>query len=71
MTRLSDEQYTEYVELLKAWVEADKVLNAATPGPEAEERARAAYAAVEGFRERYSLGGAAVGALERSAREAR
>ena len=61
MTRLSDEQYTEYVELLKAWVEADSVLmGPATPDPEAEERARAAYAAVEGFRERYGLGGAAV-----------
>ena len=61
MTRLSDEQYAEYVELLKAWVEADKTLvGLAMPDAEAEERARAAYAAVEGFRERYGLGGAAV-----------
>ena len=69
MTRLSDEQYTEYVELLRAWVEADKVLNAATPDPEAEERARAAYATVEGFRERFGLGRGA--AVVGSAREAR
>ena len=71
MNRLSDEQYAEYVELLKAWVEADKVVKGpATPDPEAQVRARAAYAAVQSFRERYGLDGHER-ALERSAGEAR
>ena len=39
------------------------------PDPEAQERARAAYAAVQGFRERYGLDGHER-ALERSATEA-
>ncbi len=70
MNRLSDEQYAEYIELLKAWVEADKV--AKGPGAadaEARERARAAYAAVQDFRQRYELDGQER-ALEGSAREA-
>lgn len=71
MNRLSDEQYAEYVELLKAWVEADKVVKGqATPDPEAQVRARAAYAAVQGFRERYGLDGDKR-ALERRAKGAR
>ena len=71
MTRLSDEQYAEYVELLKAWVEADKTLQGLqSPDAGAQERARAAYAAVQGFRERYGLDGHER-ALEGSAREAR
>jgi hypothetical protein len=70
MSTLSDEQYTEYLHLLKAWIEADKALKGpATPDPEAKERARAAYAAVQGFRERYGLDGHER-ALERSATEA-
>jgi len=71
VTLLSDQQYAEYVELLKAWVEADKVVKGpATPDSEAQERARAAYAAVEGFRERYGLDGQER-TLKGSGREAR
>jgi hypothetical protein len=58
MTRLSDEQYAEYVELLQAWVEADKTVKALqSPDAAAREHARAAYAAVQSFRERYGLDG--------------
>jgi len=70
VNRLSDEQYAEYVELLKAWVEAYKMgKGQATPDAEAQVRARAAYAAVQGVRERYGRAEAAV-AGERSASEA-
>ncbi len=70
MSRLTDDQYAEYLQLLKEWIEADKALKGpATPNPEAQERARAAYAAVQGFRERYGLDGHER-ALEGSAREA-
>lgn len=70
MSKLSDEQYAEYLQLLKAWIEADKALKGpATADPQAQERARAAYAAVQGFRERYGLDGHER-ALERSAPEA-
>jgi hypothetical protein len=71
MSRLSDDEYAEYLALLKAWIDADKALKGpAMPDPEAHERARAAYAAVQGFRERYGLDGHER-ALERSAPEAR
>jgi len=71
MSTLSDDQYEEYLNLLKAWIEADKALKGlAMPDPEAQERARAAYAAVQGFRERYGLEGHER-ALERSTPEAR
>ena len=71
MTLLSDQQYAEYVELLKAWVEADKALKRlAMPDAGDRERAAQAHAAVQGFRERYGLGGREE-ALEGSAREAR
>jgi hypothetical protein len=71
MARLSDEQYAEYVELLKAWVEADKTVKGLqSPDAAARERATQAYAAVQSFRDRYGLDGHER-ALERSAREAR
>jgi hypothetical protein len=71
MSILSDEQYADYLELLKAWIEADRALKGpAMPDPEARERARAAYAAVQGFRERHGLDGHER-AVERTAREAR
>ena len=78
MSTLTDDQYTEYLQVLKKWIEADKALKGpATPDAEAQgrpdgrasARARAAYAAVQGFRERYGLDGHER-ALERSAREA-
>jgi hypothetical protein len=58
MSRLSDEQYADYLALLKAWIEADRALKGLVmPDPEAQERARAAYATVQGFRERHGLDG--------------
>lgn len=70
MSRLTDDEYTDYLALLKAWIDADKALKGpAMPDPEAQERARAAYAAVQGFRERHGLDGHDR-ALERSARRA-
>ena len=71
MSTLTDDQYAEYLQVLKEWIEADKALKGpATPDAEAQERARAAYAAVQGFRERYGLDGHER-ALERSASEAK
>jgi hypothetical protein len=70
MSILSDEQYTDYLGLLKAWIEADKALRGVSmPDPEAQGRARAAYAAVQGFRERHGLDGHER-AVERTAPEA-
>ena len=71
MTRLSNEQYAEYVELLKAWLEADKTVKGLqSPDAAARERATQAYAAVQGFRAQHGLDGHER-ALERTAREAR
>lgn len=70
MSILTDEQYAEYLQLLKEWIEADKAMKGpARSEPEVQERARAAYAALQGFRERYGLEGHGR-ALERSAPEA-
>jgi len=67
---LTEREYEEYIQLLREWVDADKALKGpATGDPEAQERASAAYAAVQGFRERYGLDGHER-ALERSTREA-
>jgi len=63
---LTESEYEEYMQLLKAWVQADKALEGlVTPDAEAQERARTTRAAVQGFRSRYGLGEAAVGAAER------
>jgi hypothetical protein len=69
MSILTDEQYAEYLQLLKEWIEADKALKGPTPEAEARERARAAHAALQGFRERYGLERERR-ALERTAPEA-
>ena len=61
MSKLTESEYEEYMQLLKAWVQADKVLDSpVTPGAEAQERVRTARAAVQSFRQRYGLGEAAV-----------
>mgnify|MGYP000214673337 CR=1 FL=1 len=66
MSMLTESEYEEYMQLLKAWVQADKALEGlVTPDAEAQERARTTRAAVQGFRSRYGLGEAAVGAAER------
>ena len=71
MSTLTDDEYAEYLQLLKEWIEADKALKGPeTPDPETHERASAAYAAVQGFRERYGLD-RRERALERSTPEAR
>lgn len=56
MSRLTDEQYHEYVRLLAAWVEADRAAKeGATPDPEAAERARRAYSDLMLFRSKHQL----------------
>jgi hypothetical protein len=45
MAKLTEEQYEEYLRLLKAWVQAD-----------APDRVAETYAAVQDFRSRYGLG---------------
>jgi len=71
MRKLTEDEYAEYLHLLKAWIEADEALKGpATPDPEAQERVRAAYAAVQSFRAQHGLNGQEP-ALGRSAREAR
>ena len=61
MSKLTEDQYEEYMQLLKAWVQADKALDTpVTPDAEAQERARTTRAAVQSFRQRYGLGEAAV-----------
>lgn len=71
MSTLTDDQYAEYLQLLREWIEADKTVKGPTPDAEAQAsaRARAAYAALQGFRERYGLDGHER-ALQRSAPEA-
>ena len=57
MSMLTEQEYEEYIRLLRAWVEAEKALE----GPdradsEAAHHAREAHSAVQGFRERHGLG---------------
>ena len=68
MSMLTEQEYEEYIRLLRAWVDAEKPLEGpAAPDAEASARARQAYAAVQSFRERHGLGAAAVGAEGRAA----
>ncbi len=62
MSMLTEREYEEYIQLLRVWVDAEKALEGPEDGvdPEAQERAREAHAAVQGFRSRYGLGEAAV-----------
>ncbi len=61
MSKLTESEYEEYMQLLKAWVQADKALDTpVTPDAEAEERARTTRAAVQSFRSRYELDSEAV-----------
>ncbi len=63
---LTEREYEEYIQLLRVWVDAEKALEGAEEqvDPEARQRAREAYAAVQGFRERHGLGEAAVATAE-------
>ena len=61
MSKLTEDQYEEYMQLLKAWVQADKALESpVTPDAGAQERARTTRAAVQSFRQRYGLDSEAV-----------
>ncbi len=56
MSKLTEDQYEEYMQLLKAWMQTDKALEGlGTADAEARERARTTRAAVQAFRERYGL----------------
>jgi len=59
MSKLTEQEYEEYIRLLRGWVDAEKALEGpAEADAEAARQAREAYAAVQSFRERYGLGGA-------------
>ncbi len=63
MSKLTESEYEEYIQLLRVWVDAERPLEGqAPPDGEATQRAREAHAAVQSFRERYGLGGQERGA---------
>lgn len=56
MAKLTEHEYEEYIQLLKAWVDAEKALEGLAEADAGEaQRAREARAALQGFRERYGL----------------
>ncbi len=56
MSKLTESEYEEYIQLLKVWVDAERPLEGPPPpDAEAAHRAREAYAAVQSFRSRYGL----------------
>jgi hypothetical protein len=68
MSMLTEQEYEEYIRLLRAWVDVEKALEGPEPAPEEAARlAREAHAAVQTFRERHGLAGAGV-TVEGSAR---
>lgn len=70
MSMLSESEYEEYINLLRAWVEAEKGLEGpAEADSEAARRVREAHASVESFRARHGLGEAAVVATAASEEE--
>jgi len=57
MSMLTEQEYEEYIRLLRGWVDAEKALEGpGAPEAEAAHQAREAYAAVQTFRERHGLG---------------
>ena len=61
MSKLTEQEYEEYIRLLRAWVDAEKALEGPAPAADEVARlAREAHAAVQSFRERYGLGEAGV-----------
>ena len=63
---LTEQEYEEYIGLLRAWVDVEKALEGPEPAADEVARlAREAHAAVQTFRERHGLGGAAVTAEAR------
>jgi len=58
MSRLTEQEYEEYIRLLRAWVDAEKALEGPEPSDaEAAARAREAYGAVASFRAAHGLAG--------------
>ncbi len=69
MSKLTESEYEEYIQLLRVWVDAERSLDSpATPDGEATQRTREAHAAVQSFRWRYGLGEAAVETAEAETR---
>ena len=64
MSMLTEQEYEEYIRLLRDWVDAEKGLEEADA--EAAGQAREAYAAVASFRERHGLGSEAARAEGRA-----
>ena len=65
MSKLTEEQYEEYIRLLRVWVEAEKALEGpAEADAEAAESARRAYAALQSFRSQHGLGEAGLRVAE-------
>ena len=61
MSMLTEQEYEEYIRLLRGWVDAEKALEGpGAPDAEASARSRQAHAAVQSFRERHGLGSAGV-----------
>ena len=65
MSKLTESEYEEYMQLLKAWVQADKAPDSpATPDAEAQEQAHRTREAVNRFRSAHGLDGAMEPATE-------
>ena len=63
MSMLTEREYEEYIQLLRAWVDAEKALEGpAEADAGAAQVVREAYAAVQSFRAQHGLGEAAVAA---------
>ena len=61
MSMLTEQEYEEYIRLLRDWVDAEKALEGPDEADaEAARQAREAHAAVQSFRERHGLGSAGV-----------
>ena len=65
MSMLTEQEYEEYIRLLRGWVDAEKALEGPADADtgaarrrdgRASAQAREAYAAVQTFRERHGLG---------------
>ena len=61
MSKLTESEYEEYIQLLRVWVDAERALEGPADG-EAAAHVRTARAAVQDFRQRYGLGGEERGA---------
>ena len=62
MSKLTEEQYEEYIRLLRVWVDAEKALE--RPDGADADAARRAYAALQSFRSQHGLDGAGLRVAE-------